>query len=206
LSGDSADHREAVALIRVCFAGAATLGIAVAGIYGLGVGALLGATRTEYLSHAVTPAIPVAVAAFLVAALAGSVPAPAIPGWLAQLRHPLTAVLLGTVGILAMRYAVSSPIGPALMSLIIRAGAAATGVAIAFTIVRNGLIRAMTATLLAIGGLAVGSLGNNRAITLTYLFAVIWWAATRLAITVRAAYPELRRRLQQLLPPAAGTG
>jgi len=202
LTGDNVDHREAVALIRVSFVGAATLGTAAAGIYGLAVGALVGATRTEYLNHALIPAIPVAAAAFLIAALAGTIPAPAIPGWLAQLRHPLTAALLGTLGILAMRYAVSTPIGPGLVSLIIRAGAATTGVAIAFTIVRDKLLRAMTAVLLAIGGLVVGTFGNNRAITLGYIAAVIWWATTRLAITLRAAYPELRRRLRQLVPSA----
>ena len=115
----------------------------------------------------------------------------------------MTAVLLATVGVIAMRYAVAAPISTGLSGMIIRIGGAATGVAIAFTVVRNRLLRTITACTLALGGFAVASLANNRPITLAYIAAVIWWTATRLAITGYTAYPAIRDHLRQLLPPRA---
>jgi hypothetical protein len=175
LTGQTPNPDEAVALIRATFAGAGTLGIAVATLYGLAIGALVSPINTEYASTAIVPALPVALGALVIAALAKSVPLAAIPAWLGQLRHPLAGVLLGSVGILAMRYAVSAQIGPGLMAIIIRLGAMATGIAIALTVVRSRRLKILTAAVLAIGGATVASLANNRIITLAYIAAASSW-------------------------------
>ncbi|SNS98963.1 Hsp70 protein [Asanoa hainanensis] len=198
LAGDS-NVSEGTTLIRATFAGAGALGIVIAALYGLAIGALVGAITTEYASHAIVPAVPVAAGALLVAALARSIPAAAVAAWLTQLRHPVSAVLLGSFGILAMRYAVSAQISPGLSSIIIRIGGAATGLAIAVTLIRSRRLQLLTAAILTIGGFSVSSLGNNRAITLAYIAAIIWWTATRVATTARIAYPQLRARVEQVL-------
>ncbi|MEV0716239.1 Hsp70 family protein [Asanoa sp. NPDC050611] len=203
LAGKTVHDRDTIKLISVAFTGVAALGIAIAAIYGLGVGALVGATTTEYLAPALKPAVLIAVCAFLIAVLARAIPGPALARWLAQLRHPLIAVILAAAGIIAMRYAGTAQISAGLSGMILRAGGAATGVAIAFTVVRNRLLRIITAGTLGLGGFAVASLANNRPITLAYLAAVIWWSATRLAVTGHAAYPTLRDHLRKLLPPRA---
>ncbi|WP_344384790.1 Hsp70 family protein [Asanoa iriomotensis] len=199
LSTSNANPSEGAALIRATFSGAGVLGIVVSALFGLAIGALVGATTTEYASHAIVPALPVAAGALLIAALARSVPAPTIPTWLAHLRHPLAAVLLGSLGMIGMRYAVHAQISAGTSSVIIRLSAAITGIAIAMTVVRSRRLQVLTAVILAVGCFSVASLGNVRAITLAYVTGCVWWTATRVGVSARVAYPGLRERVHHLL-------
>ncbi|MEV4536297.1 Hsp70 family protein [Asanoa sp. NPDC049518] len=201
LSGPNSNPAEGTALIRATFSGAGVLGFVVSALYGLAVGALIGATTTEYASHAIVPALPIALAALIIGTLARSVPPAAISSWLAQLRHPVAGVLLGSLGVIGMRYAVHAQIDAGTSSVILRVSAALTGIAIAITVIRSRRLQLLTAAVLSVGGFAVASLGNNRAITLAYVVATIWWATTRVAVTARLAYPGLRDRIQRVLAP-----
>jgi hypothetical protein len=160
LSGASPD--DPVALAFVCRS------YTIAAFYGLAVGALIGATTTEYLAAALTPAVPAAAGLLIVAAFATSIPPASLAGWLQHLRHPVIPVLLAAAGILAMRYATAGlgsliPAGPAVM---LRLGAALTGAGIALTVTRRPLTRAISTAILALGCAVVASTANTRLITL----------------------------------------
>jgi hypothetical protein len=192
LAGNTAETRTATLIIRRAFTIAAGFGVTVAVIYGLAVGALLGATTTEYLTASLA-AVPIAALALLIAALAPAVPPAAVPNWLVNLRPAIPPIVLGGAGLVIMRYAVTQPgnLVPGGADLFLRFGAALAGIAIALTVTRSPLIRMAGAALLGVGGLIVASMQNSRLITLAYVAATTWWAATAAARTVRSAYPSL---------------
>jgi hypothetical protein len=84
----------------------------------MAAGGVFGISATQYLGYALYAAFPVVVAMLLVAVLAPAIPPRSQPSWLAGLRLPIVPVLVATVGILLMRYAVTQPsnlvpVGPA---------------------------------------------------------------------------------------------
>jgi hypothetical protein len=194
LVGESGGSRPAALLARRAFLVTAGFGLGAAVIYGLGAGALFRISGTPYLEPALWPAIPMAAAMLALAALAPAVPPAAQPSWLAELRLPLTPVLLATAGILLMRYAVTQPpnlvpLGPDFLA---RVGAAVTGIAIALTVARSPLIWMAGGLLLGIGGLLVGNPLNTRPVVLAFVAAAIWWAALAAGRTARASLPTFR--------------
>lgn len=188
-------------LIRRAFTLAAGLGLAVAGLYGLFAGTYYGLADPHYLRLAILSATPTAIAALAIAAVGPRIAADQVPTWLTAIRLPVTGILLAAGGIVLMHYAntVSPSNVPIDTSVIGMLGGATVGVAIALTVTRQRLIRAVTATVLGIGAAASTSLGTTPIITTAYIYAAAWWALTATIHTLHHVAPHLRPRWRQLL-------
>jgi hypothetical protein len=198
------DSRAYIGLIRRAYPVAAALGTTVTAFYGLAIGSLVGVTTTEYLSAALTPAVPLAILALLVALLAPRM-GDRISAWLPTARPAVIPIIVATLGILAMHYALnttSTVIGGA--GLLARLGAAAAGAGVALTIAQRPVTRIITTTILALGCLIVVSPTNVALITIGYAAAAIWWALTVAAGAVLAAFPSLGETTREVIAPLIG--
>jgi hypothetical protein len=193
-----ADETSTGILLRRAYLAAATAGLAVAGLWGLGVGVGVGYINGAYLRWALTAALPIAVCTALIGLVSPRIPADRLTTWLQRLPPPTLAIAAGASGVYLMRSAFTSSFPTSLTgspATITAVGAAMLGAATAFTATRQPLIRAVTGGILALGYALVGNLDTARYLTITYIAVLIWWALTTTARTIHYALPGTTKNL-----------
>jgi hypothetical protein len=181
-------------LLRRGYLGAATLGLAVAGLWGLGARVGVGVPGDSYLQVALMCALPIAACAAVIAVIAPRIPRPLLPGWLERASPPVVAVALAAAGVYLERAALTLtfPVDVIGMTGLVQAGGAALlGIATALTVTRQPLLRAVTGFILAIGYALVSTAATVHYTTAAYIVVLAWWALTTAAVTVSAATPQI---------------
>ncbi|BEL06167.1 hypothetical protein Q0Z83_043580 [Actinoplanes sichuanensis] len=189
------------ALLRRGYLGAAALGLAVAGLWGLGVGVGVDFYDPAYLRAALTCAIPLAACAALIALIAPRIPHGAIVTWLGRANPPVTAIALAAAGVYLQRAAFTYTFpadllptsGPTQI-----AGAVLLGVATALTATRPPLLRIITGVVLGGGYALVSSVHTIEYLTWAYIAVLLWWAATTTIATITAAAPQAGTWIKRL--------
>ncbi|MFC4063684.1 Hsp70 family protein [Actinoplanes subglobosus] len=189
------------ALLRRGYLGAAALGLAVAGLWGLGVGVGVGFDDPAYLKTALTCAIPLAACAAIIALVAPRIPQDGIVAWLGRANPPVTAIALAALGVYLQRAAFTNTFPADLLpahGLAQIVGAVLLGIATALTATRQPLLRVITAVILGGGYALVSSVTTIAYLTWAYIAVLLWWAATTTLATVTAATPQARTWLKRL--------
>jgi hypothetical protein len=197
-----ADETSTGILLRRSYLAAAATGLALAGLWGLGVGVGVGYTSGSYLRWALITAAPIAACAALIALVSPRIPAAQLPTWLTQLRPPAAAIALATVGIYLIRSAFTLTIPTNLIGFpgaIAAAGGALLGLATAGTATRQPLIRAITGCVLALGYALVTTVTTAPYLTITYITALIWWTLSATIRTIQYATPGATTTIRRWL-------
>lgn len=200
-----ADTASTGILLRRAYLGAAGAGLAIAGLWGLGVGVAVDFFAGPYLRWALIAAVPVAVCAAIIGLAAPRIPADQLPAWMARLSPPVVAVGLGSLGVFLMRSAFSFTFPTSVTGYpgaVTFLGAALLGVATAWTATRQPLTRAVIGGILGIGFALVGTHDTAPYLTLTFVAALIWWTLALTLQTVRYGMPRTAERLRRWLNPA----
>jgi hypothetical protein len=192
------------ALLRRGYLGAAALGLAVAGLWGLAIGVSVDFDDPAYLKTALTCAIPLAACAALIALIAPRIPQDAVVGWLGRANPPVTAIALAACGVYLQRAAFTYTFpadllptsGPSQI-----AGAVLLGVATALTATRQPLLRVITAVILGGGYALVSSVRTVEYLTWAYIAVLLWWAAATTIATLAAATPRAGTWIKRLTSP-----
>jgi hypothetical protein len=188
------------ALLRRGYLGAATLGLAVAGLWGLGARVGVGVPGDSYLQVALMCAIPVALCAGVIAVIAPRIPQGLLPGWLRRASPPVVAIALAAAGVYLERAALTLtfPVDVVGMPGLAQAGGAVLlGIATAMTVTRQPLLRVLTGFILGIGYAMVSTAATVHYTTAAYIVVLAWWALTTTAVTVSAATPQIAALLKR---------
>jgi hypothetical protein len=192
------------ALLRRGYLGAAALGLAVAGLWGLGVGVGVDFNDPAYLKTALTCAIPLAACAALIALIAPRIPHDTVAVWLGRANPPVLAIALAAAGAFLQRaaftYTFPADLTPAPGPLQIT-GAVLLGIATALTATRQPLLRLITAVILGSGYALVSSVHTIEYLTWAYIAVLLWWAATTTIGTITAATPQAGAWIKRLTSP-----
>ncbi|MFI1995281.1 hypothetical protein [Actinoplanes sp. NPDC020271] len=191
LSSHADDDVTTGALLRRGYLGAASLSLAIAGLWGLGVGIGLHYTPDPYLKVALATAAPFAAGAAIIAVASPRIPAPALPEWLRRACPPVSVITLAAAGVFLEQLAVStSPTYLFNMTGLFQSiGAAMLGVATALTATRQPLLRVIAGVVLGIGYALVTGFFTARYLTSAYVAVLIWWAATTTVTAISAGTP-----------------
>ncbi|MEV4278566.1 hypothetical protein [Actinoplanes xinjiangensis] len=180
-------------LLRRGYLGAAALGLAVAGLWGLGAGVGVGVTDPAYLETALTCAVPLAACAAMIALVAPRIPQDTVASWLVHASPPVTAIALAAAGVYLQRAAFTYTFPVDLIGTkgpVQIAGAILLGVATALTATRQPLLRLITAVVLGGGYALVSSVSTIQYLTWAYIAVLLWWAGTITVTTITAATPQ----------------
>ncbi|GGN93839.1 hypothetical protein GCM10010112_82550 [Actinoplanes lobatus] len=191
-TAQAGDDSTTGALLRRGYFGAAALGLAIAGLWGLGAGVGVGFTDETFLRTALTAAVPISICAAVIALAAPRLPQTALTTWLRRARPPVTAIAVGAAGVYLQRAAdtLTFPADLAMPGLVQAVGAAMLGVATALIATRSTLLRIITGIILATGYVLVTDVTTHHYLTIAYTIVLAWWAATTATVTVTAAIPQ----------------
>jgi hypothetical protein len=194
VSSQADDASTTAALLRRGYFGAATVGLAVAGLWGMATGVAVGFINDAYLRTALTAAAPLAICAAIIAVAAPRMPQNALPQWLRVARPPVTPIAVAALGVL-LQWASLTMTFPAnvlgMPGLLQAVGAALLGAATAFTITRQPLLRVITAVILGIGYALLTNAWTTAYMTNAYSVALAWWALTVAFTTLTTATPQV---------------
>ncbi|MFI1995644.1 hypothetical protein [Actinoplanes sp. NPDC020271] len=189
-------------LLRRGYLSAASLSLAIAGLWGMGTGIGVHYTVNSYLKAALIAAAPFAAAAAIIAVVAPRIPAPALPAWLRRANPPVSAIALAAAGVFIEQLAFST--SPTYLfnmaGLFQTAGAAMLGAATAFTATRQPLLRGIAGVILGGGYALVTGFFTARYLTIAYIVVLVWWAVTTTATTITAS-TSIGALFRRLLPP-----
>ncbi|BCY07344.1 Hsp70 family protein [Actinoplanes sp. L3-i22] len=189
LSSHADDNITTGALLRRGYLGAASLSLALAGLWGLGIGIGVHYTPDPYIKITILTAAPFAAAAAIIALTAHRIPASALPSWLQRVSPPAPAIALAAAGVFVEQLAFST--SPTYLfdmaGLFQSAGAAMLGAGTAFTATRQPLLRGIAAVILGSGYALVTGFFTARYLTIAYIGVLIWWAIITTAATVMAS-------------------
>lgn len=186
--------------------GSALAGLALAFLHRQVADTILGAPASTqpYLDNVLLPSVLVAVLTAVTGLIAPRIPALHATRWAEQFRYPLPAVVLATLGTLAMS---AYALGGAwlqqyadlwLIQLVCgRGGMLLLGMAIAWTLARRPLPRAGLAVLLGLGGAVIYTWQLQDTMTNVYLASVVAWWLIQTGHIITDAIPDLRPGIAQ---------
>ncbi|MFC6568619.1 hypothetical protein [Actinoplanes utahensis] len=191
-------------LLRRGFLGAAALGLAIAGLWGLGASIGVGKTDETYLTVALAATAPIALSAAVIALVAPRIPAPSLLAWLHRASPPVLPIALATVGVYAQWTVYTTRHLPYLnfaFGLLEIGGAALLGVATALTATRQPLLRIIAAVILGVGYVLVADVSTTGYLTIAYTVLLAWWAITTAVATMMTGSTGISAWLTRMITP-----
>ena len=180
-------------LLRRSYLAAAAVGLALAGLWGLGTGVGVEYVDPRYLRAALTAAAPIALCAAVIAVVAPRIPATRLADWLPRMRPPIWPIAAAAAGVYLVRsaYTLTFPTNfTGLVGLTAAIGAAAIGAATAATATRHLGTRLAIGVILIPGFALVVAVRTIGYLTAAYTIALIWWHLTATARTLGDAAPD----------------
>jgi hypothetical protein len=188
-----ADPASTGLLLRRSYLAAAAAGLALAGLWGLGVGVAVEYPANEYVRWALTAALPIAGCAAIIALVSPRIPAPRLATWIPRMRPPVWPIAAAAAGVYLTRSAFTLTFPTNLTGyygIIAAIGGAALGAGTAATVTRQPWIRAATGAVLVPGYALVVTVNTITYLATAYVAALIWWHLAATASTLHDAIPD----------------